>query len=281
LLFYFLSLPERTLRAVAAGLGGLIYEAAEVLLPAWVRSSRLYQAVFARFLRITVELVGGVKGVLVSDAMGTRELAVRKAAGNVIEVASFLALGWSPLWLLAAAADLTGGTQTYLRTLVAELQRKGLLSTDADITSAEDLLDKLEKASGTMADLVDVPPLNVPEMRRSWQLLKQNTSALPNAHRLAQIYRQLQAAARREKRSVTQVSSIVAASAMRAGIQLGQLYIFDFYRLSLKFIAEEGLAAYSRRVTRPYLAAARGHFEVSRRTKTDRLLQKLRPPAPD
>ena len=279
-LTYLVSLPERVLRALAAGLGGLLYEAAEVLLPAWIRSSRLYQAVFARFLRIIVELVGGVRGVLPPDTIDSRELVVRKAAGNMFEVASFLALGWSPLWLLAAAADLTGGSKTYLHTLARELQKKGLLTEIADITSAEDLLRNLESASGVMADLVDVPPLNVSEMRRSWQMLKQNASELPDAHRLAQLYRQLLAAAKKEERSVIQVSSIVAASAMRAGVQLGQLHIFDFYRQSLQIIAGEGLAVYSRRVTRPYLTAAQGHFAYRRWTKTDRLLQNLRrPPA--
>ncbi len=280
-LTYVLSLPERALRALAAGLGGLLYEAAEVLLPTWVRSSRLYQAVVARFLRITVELVGGVRGVLPPDALNARELAVRKAAGNVIEVASFLAFGWSPLWLLAAAADLTGGSQTYLHTLVAELQRVGVLPVQADITSAEDLLRKLEGASGTMADIVDVPPLNVREMQRSWNLLKQNARDLPDTRRLAQLYQDLQAAAQKEGRSITQVSTILAASAMRAGVQLGQLYIFDFYRQSLQIMAGEGLAAYSRRVTRPYLTAARSHFAYRRRTKTDWLLEKLRRPADD
>ena len=34
---YALSLPDRFLRAVAAGAGGLIYEATEVLLPGWLR----------------------------------------------------------------------------------------------------------------------------------------------------------------------------------------------------------------------------------------------------
>jgi len=49
---YTLSLPERTLRAIAAGLGGLLYEATQVLLPGWLRRSRLYRAIVAGTLRI-------------------------------------------------------------------------------------------------------------------------------------------------------------------------------------------------------------------------------------
>ncbi|MFB0536219.1 MAG: hypothetical protein ACETWR_14680, partial [Anaerolineae bacterium] len=63
---YLISLPERTVRAVAAAGGGLIYETTEVLLPEWLRRSHLYQAIVATLLRLVVEFVGGVTGVLAS-----------------------------------------------------------------------------------------------------------------------------------------------------------------------------------------------------------------------
>jgi hypothetical protein len=77
---YALSLPERTLRAAAAGLGGLLYEAAGVLLPGWLRRSRLYRAIVAGTLRIAIELVGGATGILPPDEVTAQELAQRKAA---------------------------------------------------------------------------------------------------------------------------------------------------------------------------------------------------------
>jgi hypothetical protein len=52
---YLVSLPERMVRALAAGVGDLIYEATEVLLPGWLRRSRLYQAIVAALLRITMD----------------------------------------------------------------------------------------------------------------------------------------------------------------------------------------------------------------------------------
>ena len=61
---YVLSLPERTLRAAAAGLGGLLYEVALVLMPGWLRRSRIYRAIVAGTLRIAIELVGGASGIL-------------------------------------------------------------------------------------------------------------------------------------------------------------------------------------------------------------------------
>jgi len=105
---YVASLPERTARAGAALAGGLVYEASEVVLPDAVRRSNLYRAVVGRLLRITIELAGGVEGVYPSEGMPARELLVRKTAGNAVELASFLAVGWSPVWLLAGACDLVG-----------------------------------------------------------------------------------------------------------------------------------------------------------------------------
>jgi hypothetical protein len=273
---YLVSLPERIVRAVAASVGGLIYETTAVLLPGWLRRSRLYQAIVAASLRIMVELVGGVTGVLPPDDVGVEELAVRKAAGSVIELASFVAVGWSPLWLLAATADLTGGTRTYLRVLVSELRRDGVLSEDAEFTSVEEFLDSLEGTSGLMAETVDVPPLSVRDMRSSWQALQQNVAELPDASRLANIYAQLQQVARQEGRPLWSVSSLIAAGAVRAGVQMGHTYIFDYYYDALRTITTDGLPAYARHVAKPYFVVAVGHFDPKRVTLTERLLQRLR-----
>jgi len=267
---YFASLPERTLRALAASLGGLAYELTEALLPSWLRRSRLYRATVAGLLRILIELVGGVSDALPPDDVGVGEFAMRKAAGTGIEVAGLLTMGWSPLWLLAVAADLTSGTRTYLRVLVAELQRDGLLPEDADIASVEELLDTLEGASGLMAEMMDVPPLNVDDMRKSWGELRGKATDLPDSDRLAGIYAQLGQAASRERRSLQSVSSLIGAGALRAGVQVGQVYIFDYYSEALRTINAEGSQAFVRRVTKPYLAAALEHFDPQRVTYTQR-----------
>lgn len=140
---YLLSLPERLLRALAAGLGGAVYQASLLLLPGWLRRSRFYQATIARLLRIIIELVGGVPGAFPAEAMPVRELAARKAAGNAVELVSFVAVGWSPVWLLTAAADVAGGTQVYLRLLVEDLKSAGALSPEADVDSVGELLTTL------------------------------------------------------------------------------------------------------------------------------------------
>jgi hypothetical protein len=277
---YALSLPERTLRATAAGFGGLLYEAAQVLLPGWLRRSRLYQAIVAGTLRIAIELVGGATGILPTDDVTAQELAKRKAAGTGLEMAGLLFVGWSPLWLFAATADLTGGTRTYLQEFISELRRDGLLPEDADVASVEELLDTLEDTSGLVAESLDQPPLNVADMRASWQDLRQEATELPDADRLERLYEGLRQAAEREGRSLRSLSSLIAAGAVRAGVRTGQVHIFDYYRDALRTIAREGLRAYARRVTRPYLAAAMRHFDPGRLTYTERLLRRLRREGP-
>jgi hypothetical protein len=271
---YLASLPERTARAGAALTGGLVYETGEVLLPLAIRRSRLYQAVVGRLLRIMIELVGGVEGVYPTEEMPVRELLVRKTAGNVVELSSFLAVGWSPVWLLAGASDLVGGTKVYLQTLITELQDASVLAPDTDVASFEELLTTLEDTSGVLADTVDVPPLNIPSMRTSWQELQRQVADLPDADGLEKIFSDLRLAARREDRSIMEISSVVALGAVHAGVRLGNVHIFDYYRSALPTIIEEGLVTFLRRTSTPYLMRARSHFDPASGTYSERLLRR-------
>ena len=271
---YLVSLPERTARAGAALAGGLVYEASEVVLPDAVRRSKLYQAIVGRLLRITIELVGGVEGVYPSEEMQARELLVRKTAGNAVEIASFLAVGWSPVWLLAGASDLVGGSKVYLRTLVTELRDAGVLSAEDDVSSFEELLSALEGTSGVLADTVDVPPLNVAGVRTSWQELQKQAADLPDAAGLERIFAELQSAARQEDRSILEISSVVALGAVHAGVKLGHVHVFDYYRSALRIILEEGLLSFLQRTSTPYLTRAGSHFDPRSSTYSERLLRR-------
>jgi hypothetical protein len=270
---YLASLPERTARAGAALTGGLVYEASEVVLPLAVRRSRLYQAIVGRLLRITIELVGDVEGVYPGQEMPARELLARKTAGNAVELSSFLAVGWSPLWLLAGASDLVGGTKAYLRALATELRETGVLAADAEVASFDELLTALEGTSGVLADTVDVPPLNLPSVRASWQELQEQAADLPDAAGLERIFAGLQLAARQEDRSLLEISSLVGLGAVRAGINLGNAHIFDYYRRALRTIVEEGLFSFLRRTSTPYLSRAGSHFDPRSSTYSERLLR--------
>jgi hypothetical protein len=105
---YALSFPERAVRAAAATLAGSVHETGQLLLPRFVRRSRLYEVTAKNALRIAIELVGGVEGASTApvepEAPGAGRLAMKKAAGNAVELGSIAAFGFSPLWLLAGAS---------------------------------------------------------------------------------------------------------------------------------------------------------------------------------
>jgi hypothetical protein len=273
---YLASLPERTARASAALVGGAVYETSNVALPRAIRQSKLYQVTIDRLLRILIEWVGDVRGVYDNEETSVQELAARKAAGNIIELGSIVAVGWSPLWLLAAASDLVGGSKAYLRALVDELQRSGYLSAGADVTSYEDLLTRLETGSGVLADVIDVPPMTLRDARASLSQLSQQVSDLPSAEELAALFQDLQDVARSEGRSPVDVSSALAAAAARAGVALGSAHVFDFYREALGAIRDEGLLRFLRRTATPYVARAGRHFDPRASTFTERYLRRAR-----
>ena len=277
---YLVSVPERLVRTVAAALGGTIHETAELVLPRLVRKSRFYEATAKNLLRITVELVGGVErapeAVAGEVEASPRKLAVRKAGGNVVELGSILAFGFSPLWLLAAAADVSRGTRVYLDALVGELKAAGVLAEQAEFASVDDLLAVLEGASGTTARLIDIPPLEVEGLKRSLADLRNDAKGLPTPPELAAVYQGLVAEADREQRSLLEVSLGMGIAFFNSARKVGRQHVLDPYSEDLKPVRDEGFATYARRVGKPYAQAVTRHFDPSRQTLTERGLGKVR-----
>ncbi len=272
---YLVSLPERAARAAVALVGGAVYETSTVAVPRALRESKLYQVTIDRLLRIMIEWVGDVRNVYQDEETPVEELAARKFTGNVLEWISIFAVGWSPLWVLAAASDVMGGSKAYLRALVGELQARGQLPENADVTSYEDLLGRLEAGSGVLADAIDIPPTSLREARASFDALRRQASDLPPADELAAVFHDLQETARLEGRSLSDVSAAVGLAAAKAGLDMGNTHIFDFYRSSLSAIRNEGLLRFLRRVASPYVSRAGRHFHPGGATYTDRFLDFL------
>ena len=277
---FLLSVPERVLRALAAATGGTVHEAAELVLPRLVRRSRLYEATAKNLLRITVELVGGVErpaGVVAGEVEASpAKLAVRKVGGNVVELGSILAFGFSPLWLLAAAADVTHGTRVYLDALVAELKDAGVVAAGAELGSVDDLLAALEGASGTTARLIDVPPLEVAALRQSLSDLRADASGLPTPAELAAVYAGLRAEAELERRPLLEVSVGMGLAFFNAARKVGRQHVLDAYDEDLCPLRDEGFGAYARRVGRPYASAVASYFDPTSPTLTERGVARLR-----
>jgi hypothetical protein len=270
------SLPERAFRALAAGLGGAVHETAEVLLPRFARRSRLYEATAKNLLRIAIELVGDVEREAPEGQPEAGELMKRKTAGNVVEIGSIAAFGFSPLWLLAAASDVSRGSRVYLESLVTELKRAGVLAEEAELGTVDDLLAALEGASGTSARLVDLPPLELAELRRSVAELRSSASELPSPQELAALYDGLRRTAARERRPLLEVSSGIGLAFLLSARQVGREHLVAPYREDWQPLRREGFAAYASRIAGPYRSAMAGHFDRTRETWTERALARIR-----
>jgi len=276
---FLVSLPERGLRALAALLGGAVHESSRLLLPRFVRGSRVYEATAKNLLRVAIELVGGVepppsKGD--EPAPDAKQLAVRKTAGNAVELGSIAAFGFSPLWLLAAAADVTRGTRVYLDALVQELKREGVIPLEAELGTVDDLLGALEGSSGTAARLLDIPPLELAALRSSLTDLRENAAGIPSPAELASLYAGLRATAAHERRSLLEVSAGVGLAFFNSARHVGRQHVLDPYSEDLRPLRREGFGAYAARVSRPYAEAAGRHFDRERATLTERGLDRIR-----
>ena len=278
-LAFLLSVPERAVRSLFALVGGGVHETAELVLPRLVRRSRLYEATAKNLLRVAIEVVGGVEApaeVVDEYEPDATKLMIRKGAGNVVEIGSIAAFGFSPLWLLAAGADVTNGTRTYLDALVRELKVAGVLAEAAHLRSVDELLAALAGGTGTAARLIDIPPLELAALRRSLADLRADASGLPSPGEMAALFDGLRAEAVRERRTLLDVSTGIGIAFFNSARSVGRQHVLDPYREDLAPLKDEGFAAYAARVSRPYGSAIARHFDPARASLTERGVDRLR-----
>ncbi|MGD8377507.1 MAG: hypothetical protein PVF68_15350 [Acidobacteriota bacterium] len=296
---YLLTLPERSLRSISALSAGLLRELGEATLPAAVRRSSLYRNLVDGTLRFLIETVGEVETVYPAGETLTTDYAFRRAAGNGIELAGIVAFRASPVWVMAALADLSGAGRTLVREIADSLKAEGLLDRDTEFSTVDQVLDGLEATSAKLADTINAPPLDVATLRRDLADLRNAArrippGRLPAAARLQDLWRDLRKEAAAQERSVFQLSAAMAIStvtslpagarwlsrsAKAAARRTGGIVadtLLDHYRQQLATIRAEGFLAYWYRQFRPYLRAAVVQFAPGRTTLTGRLLRRLR-----
>lgn len=296
---YLLSFPERFVRS-ALGLGaGVAREVGEVALPDGIRRSRLYQNLVDATLRFLIEQVGGVEGVYTDAGTLPEDFLVRRTAGNVIEALGLVAFRASPVWVLAALADLCGMGRHLIPEMANALKAQGLLEKDAEFTSVDQLLDGLERTSSRLAATINTPPLDVAGLRREWDAIRVEArglqpASLPSRETISNVWEQIKTESARQHRSVFETSSMMAVSAVRVlpdsmrwfsgSARVGATrtsHIFaagllDHYKQTLGEIQQVGYLAYAGRQFRPYIRAAVDQFSPKRATLTQRLFEKLR-----
>ena len=295
---YLLSFPERLIRSVL-GLGaGVAREVGEVALPDGIRRSQLYQNLVDATLRYVIEQIGGAEGVYSAEGTLPDKFLARRTAGNAVEVLGIVAFRASPVWILAALADLCGMGRHLIPEMADALKAQGLLDKDAQFATVDQRLDGLERTSSRLAATINTPPLDVAGLRREWEAIREEARSLPPASlpsrdTITNMWAQLKAESARQDRSVFETSSLMAVSAARAlpggvrwlsasarvgATRTGQIVaaaLLDHYKQTLSEIRQVGYLAYAGRQFRPYIRAAVGQFSPARRTVTQHLLERL------
>lgn len=271
-------------------------------IPQTIRRGQLYRNLVEATLRFLIEQVGQVKGVYPAGEKLSKDFLVRRAAGNGIELAGILAFRASPVWVLAALADASGAGRYLIREIAASLKDEGLLDRVSDFTTVDEMLDGLEASAGRMAATVNTPPLDITALRREWKALRQDLSKipprqLPSMDALRALWSGMKEEARKQNRTVFQVSSLMAMSAIsnvpekarwlsasarsaarKAGAAVAAVLLED-YRATLGHIRETGYARYAARQFSPYLSAVLLQFSPRQRSLTERLLTRKKRPA--
>ena len=292
---YALSLPERVVRSLAALSGGLLNEIGNVALPAAVRRTTLYRTMVGVALRFLIEEVGQVDGIYPAENHLDGNFLVQRAASHGVELLGILAFPASPVWVLAALADATGGGLKLISEIAQALKEEGLLDDGGHFETMEQVLDGLEKTSGHLATTLNLPPVNIAGLRREWTRLKEEAATIPPRNipareRVEKVWDDVRESARRQGRSVFVVSSLMAVStvahvpanlvwlsraahsaARRTGKVLGEA-ILDHYAEVLIEIERDGFLAYWSQEFRPYLRAAAEQFAPAHESLTERLL---------
>jgi hypothetical protein len=295
---YLLSFPERLVRSVL-GLGaGAAREVGEVALPDGIRRSQLYQNLVDATLRYLIEQIGGAEGVYSAEGTLPDNFLARRTAGNAVEVLGIVAFRASPVWILAALADLCGMGRLLIPEMADALKAQGLLEKDAQFVTVDQVLDGLERTSSRLAATINTPPLDVAGLRKEWEAIREEArglppASLPSRDTISNMWAQLKTESVRQDRSVFETSSVMAVSAARAlpggvrwlsasarvgATRTGQIVVaalLDHYRQTLNEIQQVGYLAYAGRQFRPYIRAAADQFSPQRRTLTQQLLEKL------
>lgn len=295
---YLISFPERVVRAMLGFGAGVAREVGEVALPEGVRRSQLYRNMVDTTLRFLTEQVGGVEPHSGSEDSLPHSFLARRTAGNAVEMLGIVAFRASPVWVLAALADVCGMGRHLIPEIAEALKARGLLETDAQFTSVDDLLDGLEKTSSRLAATINTPPLDVEGLRQEWAGIREEARALqpaslPSGETLRAVWDQLREESTRQNTTVFETSSMMAVSAVRAlpegvrwlstsarvgATRTGQVFaaaLLDHYKQTLDEIKRTGYLAYASQQLRPYVHAAVRQFSPQHRTLTERLLEKV------
>jgi hypothetical protein len=293
---YLISLPERALRSAAALTGGTSLLLTKTLLPDFVRESTTYKVTIGDLQRFLITRIAQVEPASSSGIKPfSDDYLYHKMAGNVIELASFMAVRFSPVWAFAIVADVAGGSSEYFNRLVAQMKEDGIVDKDAEFENVHELLQAIQLATKNSSMAIDRPPLTQDELNRAVdglradynQLAESGINLIPQVDR---IQNQMEQVSEREGVTFDELSDVLTYQATKLGrsgagtvLAIGKTTSIVFeerilgsYARTLEEINEAGLPNYLGESLEPYLNSAIGHLDPEKPTWTQTKLTQFR-----
>lgn len=296
LMNYSATLPD-AFRSAREYAGELVRDSASWLVPAAFRNSQSY-SVFAQqmFEYVVNDLANAFRRESSTDPGTTLDdksaqvLLARKTVGSLLDMTALATFHVSPLTVMAMYAEQAYQSPMYLKRLVFELREQGILSKTATVDSSQDLIHRLESATGRAASCFDQPPLSIAGLHNTLQDTQatvhtvQPERLLPLAE-IDQLWRQMYLAARDQRGSIWDVSatiSIVALNNMQnvdtGGVislnvqgNLYQFQVIDHYWEGLRAIEQGGLLSTFSSAVKPYVETVWNKYAVSSKSWTEQL----------
>ncbi len=292
---YLVSLPERTLRSLAAVAGGTTSLLTDTLFPEVLRGTTMYRIFIGDAQKFIIEKIAEVQAQQDADKgdPGASDPAYlqKKMIGGALETAGLLAMHFSPLWVFAVAGDAAAGTGAFLDRLVKHLKRNGVIAEETQVKGLTDVLEAMQAASQRSASAIDTPPLSREEINK---LAEEMTSTYQNMFssvtnlvpRLDDLWSRMERVASRENVSLERIGGILTVdvaswgkkgfgAAMAVGQTGAGLFgekVLDSYGKTLNAVSEQGVTNYLNTRMKPFLQAAAAHFDPDRKTWTEALL---------
>jgi hypothetical protein len=287
-LSYYLSFPERSVRALAAVLGGVSLLLADTLLPEALMETDIYRILIGDTQRFLLERVARMEREEL-DKIPSREIpeeyVQRKAAGTILETAGLLTFHFSPLWVFAIAGDALAGGTVFFGRLTKHLKEYGVIQEEEQVHDLVDLLQATQAASRASARVVDTPPLSreeikevVEELSRAYgEVFAQYPEFLT---RFERIWEKMERVAKTEDISLIEIAGVMTVSLASWGKKgmatllatgktgnelLGELVLSN-YTETLNIIAEYGVSGYLQDYMSPFIKKAAGHFVKAQET---------------
>ena len=283
---YTLSLPERSLRSVAALVGGTTTLLTDSLLPQVLRDSTTYRVTVGLFQKFLVEKMGGVENKARLDKSQLKDKFMqRKLLGNVLEAAGLLTMRFSPLWILAIAGDAAGGSKVFLNRLVEHLKANEVIDLGEEPKELVDVLEAVQHASTKSATALDMPPLSrdelaklASEMKESYsKVLQTSTHLIPD---LTKVWDDMEDVSEKQNVPLEELMGMMVFDAVtliektagtvqavgKTGVELFDENIVQSYRKTLERVSVEGVDGYLGNHYQPFWDAVKGHFDIEKKT---------------